>query len=88
MGLRKTVHTEIHGCKLVVDCPKQWEELALIHGTPAVRFCGDCKTAVHLATEEPVQEHVSKGHCVALQYEAYSTLGSWVSMDGEPRPED
>ncbi len=88
MGLRTTVHTEIHGCRLVVDCPKQWADLELIHGTPAVRFCGDCQTAVHLATEDTLREHVEQGHCVALQQEVRVTLGSWMSMDGEPRPED
>jgi hypothetical protein len=53
-------------CQFAFRCNMSWGELRKIDGSPGVRYCSQCETAVHFCrNEEELELHAAKGHCVA-----------------------
>ncbi len=63
-------HDAIQNCRFAFKCTKTWDALQTVANCPAVRYCSECETAVHLCkSEAEFLEHARKGHCVSLQIE-------------------
>jgi hypothetical protein len=53
--------------QLSFRCARRWEELRAIEGRRDVRYCDDCRNAVHcVASRAEFDAHAAAGHCVAF----------------------
>ncbi len=60
---------DIRNCKVVVDCPKRWDELRPL--TDRTRHCSVCDEAVFLCqTDAELAEAVRLNYCVAVHPES------------------
>lgn len=54
-------------CHLNGRCTQRWEGLERLRGTPQVRYCSECRAAVHLVEREAeLSQLIRMGKCVAM----------------------
>ncbi len=57
----------IENCRLKFECRQRWDSLEVITSQPDVRYCSQCKQAVHrVRTESEFRLMAAAGRCVAL----------------------
>lgn len=57
----------IENCRLRFECRQRWDELEVIARYPDVRYCVQCRQAVHrVRSEDEFRAHAAAGRCVAL----------------------
>jgi hypothetical protein len=48
-------------------CTQRWEALEPVRGSPSIRYCGLCKSAVHLVEHETEMDELARmGKSVAI----------------------
>ena len=61
------VRIDIERCHLNGQCTQRWDTLEPVRDEPRVRFCGQCRAAVHLAEgEDQLAELARLGKNVAV----------------------
>jgi len=67
------------GLQLRFRCSRRWDELQRVQGRAEVRYCDECRRAVHRVTSQAeFDAQAQAGHCVAFD----AGRGRWFV--GEP----
>jgi hypothetical protein len=57
----------VERCHLNGDCTQRWEALEPVRDNPRMRYCGLCRSAVHLVEHESDMLELARlGKCVAV----------------------
>ena len=57
-------------CHLNGHCAQRWEGLEPVLGAPHIRYCSECRAAVHLVKREAELAQLSRlGKCTAIMRE-------------------
>ncbi len=63
----------IEHCHLNYPCAQRWEALEPVLDSPRVRYCSQCRSAVHLVErEQELIELARHGKCVAVLREDFA----------------
>jgi hypothetical protein len=63
-------------------CTQRWEALEPVRGSPRIRYCGLCQSAVHLVEHEAEMLELARvGKCVAVRREDPIEAGNILVPD-------